>query len=237
MLFAGILLGVSLPLWYWSGHATAVFELSGIARVSWTPGSPWWTHGSTSVDFSGAFLNPSPSRGSAGAGANPLEPLTRLRDVESVNLTDALQIQDDQLSVLSRLLGLRSLLLGTSGEPWIAQLGPSPRGDEALGHLAGLTMLDTLDLSGSRVTDDGLKQLLPLTRLGDLALGDTQISDVAIPTFLALKSLQNLDLSRTKVTKAGLDTLMRQRPDIYVQHETLDAGGGFAPAVPGAYKP
>jgi hypothetical protein len=235
--FVGILLGVIAPVYYWSSHMIAVLELSGVAKVSWTRGDPWWTRGSTSVDLSGAFMSPKPPGLSVGTGGNPLEPLTRLRDVESVDLTDGFQIREDQLDILGRLTRLKSLRLGMTQEPWIVKLGPSPRGDVAIGHLSGLIMLEELDLSGSGVTDAGLQKLLPLSRLSTLNLRDTRIGDSAIPALAALGSLRELDLGGTNVTDAGLRALMRQRPEILVQYGTNTAMGANAPDFSGVIKP
>jgi beta-lactamase regulating signal transducer with metallopeptidase domain/Leucine-rich repeat (LRR) protein len=79
--------------------------------------------------------------------------------------------------------------------------------DSDVSHLAGLTGLRWLDLSGTQVTDAGLEHLKGLTGLQQLYLGGTQITDVGLGHLKGLTALQLLGLGVTKVTGAGLEHL------------------------------
>jgi Leucine-rich repeat (LRR) protein len=79
--------------------------------------------------------------------------------------------------------------------------------DAHLVHLKGLSNLQTLDLTNSKVTDAGLVHLNGLTRLRVLRLNGTRISDAGLEHLKGLPSLQTLDLTHTQVTDAGLKHL------------------------------
>ena len=77
--------------------------------------------------------------------------------------------------------------------------------DEDLMHLAELTTLEFLHLSGTQVTDSGLVHLKRLTNLQVLRLGETQVTDAGLVHLKGLTNLEGLDLSFTQVTDAGLE--------------------------------
>src|SRR5205807_8363063 len=86
--------------------------------------------------------------------------------------------------------------------------------DVGLRELAGLTSLQTLDLSGTKdftgtkVTDKALKALAGLKRLQTLHLRfNGEETDAGLKELAGLKSLQTLDLYATHVTDAGLKEL------------------------------
>ncbi len=64
-----------------------------------------------------------------------------------------------------------------------------------------------VNLRKSTVTDAGLGHLKGLTRLQSLDLYGTKITDVGLDSLKGLTNLQSLDLSNTKVTDAGLEHL------------------------------
>jgi hypothetical protein len=69
--------------------------------------------------------------------------------------------------------------------------------DAGLKELAGLKNLQTLDLSGTKVTGEGLKELA------------------------ALKNLQSLDLRETQVTDTGVRALQKDLKDINVRFDEV----------------
>ena len=104
------------------------------------------------------------------------------------------------------------ILSGVSPErswwPWIKELSfEGQKQFEDLGLLVGLTALQTLDLSGTGVSD--IASLKGLTALQALHLRGTRVSDIA--PLAGLKALQALDLRGTRVSDiaplASLKTL------------------------------
>lgn len=83
--------------------------------------------------------------------------------------------------------------------------------DRQLRYLGGLTGLQILDLSGTRVTAAGLVHLQSLERLEDLSLWDTAVSDAALRLIGRLTSLRHLGLGNTRVTDEGLRHLAELR--------------------------
>ena len=75
--------------------------------------------------------------------------------------------------------------------------------------MAGLNSLQSLDLSGTGVTDAGLRQLAGLNSLQSLYLGSTQVTDAGLKDLVGLRSLRSLSLGNTKVTDAGVAELNR----------------------------
>jgi hypothetical protein len=73
-----------------------------------------------------------------------------------------------------------------------------------LERLRGLTTLQQLDLSYTKVTDAGLAHLKGLTGLQYLDLSCTQVTDAGLAHLKGLTGLQYLDLSCTQVTGAGM---------------------------------
>ena len=76
--------------------------------------------------------------------------------------------------------------------------------DAGLEHLKGLTQLQSLDLTDTKVTDAGLEHLKGLTQLQSLNLMETEVTDAGLVHLKGLPQLQSLDLAQTKVTDAGL---------------------------------
>jgi Leucine-rich repeat (LRR) protein len=76
--------------------------------------------------------------------------------------------------------------------------------DSDVSHLAGLTGLRCLDLSGTKITDAGLEHLKGLSELQELRLKSAQVTDAGLAHLAGLTRLQWLDLSGTKITDTGL---------------------------------
>lgn len=67
--------------------------------------------------------------------------------------------------------------------------------------------LESLNLTGTRVTDVGLKELAQCGNLKELGLASTQITDAGLKELKGLKNLKALDLSFTQITDVGLGNL------------------------------
>lgn len=88
--------------------------------------------------------------------------------------------------------------------------------DVGLLNLARLTRLEHLILSGTRVSDAGLAHLKGLTRLRYLSLDFTQVTDTGLAHLKGLASLRDLFLFDTEVSRAGVDELERALPKLAV---------------------
>lgn len=79
--------------------------------------------------------------------------------------------------------------------------------DQQLRYLQGMTGLQLLDLTATRVTDAGLIHLLGLERLETLTLWDTAVTDGGLDLIGRLPNLRQLGLGNTAVTDKGLRSL------------------------------
>ena len=79
--------------------------------------------------------------------------------------------------------------------------------DAAMVDLDGMTRLQCLDLSGTKITAAGLRHLEKARELYWLVLSQTPIDDAAMPIIAQMKTLGCLDLSQTHITDAGLECL------------------------------
>jgi hypothetical protein len=79
--------------------------------------------------------------------------------------------------------------------------------DVGLAALQGLTNLEDLNLSYTRVTDMGLVNLGGLEKLRSLHLAHCDISNKGIEQIINLKTLEVLDIAGTRVTDEGLACL------------------------------
>ena len=86
----------------------------------------------------------------------------------------------------------------------ILYLGNSDIGDEVLEKIKNATELETLDLSGTRVTDVGIQKLSGMTKLEFLSLEKTKITNNSMKVIGKLSSLEELDLTTTAVTDMGM---------------------------------
>jgi len=88
--------------------------------------------------------------------------------------------------------------------------------DQDLAHVAALSSVRYLKLSGTRITDRGLARLRTLTNLAELDLSDTQISDAGLGYLRSLGHLQSLYVANTAVTMRGVRPLQRAIPQLRV---------------------
>ena len=75
------------------------------------------------------------------------------------------------------------------------------------GGLAELKSLQTLDLTGSKVTDAGLAALKNLSEIRTLYLGSTQVTDAGLKELKQMNEVQTLQLTSTRVTGVGFKDL------------------------------
>jgi internalin A len=117
----------------------------------------------------------------------------------------------------------------------IINLSKTRTTNATLVHLKHLPNIQTLNLTGTEVTDEGLKELVPLQKLvafyvsekvtdaglKELAalnglsyvwLNDTQVTDAGLKELANIKKLNNVNLSGTRVTDAGLKELATLKP-------------------------
>lgn len=146
-------------------------------------------------------------------GLESLAGLPRLRKLE---IRGAPAITDAAMAHVARMIELRELDLTSTGitDAGLIYLENLPRLqklrlDRAAGagmvHLAKLTGLVELSLSGCRLEGAGLACLRPLVNLRRLSLTGSRVTDSELVALTALAGLQELDLSgNTGITSAGL---------------------------------
>jgi Leucine-rich repeat (LRR) protein len=74
-------------------------------------------------------------------------------------------------------------------------------------HLKSFPHLQTINFSGTDVTDDSLAHLDGLANLKELALNYTKISDKGVAHLAGLTTLEAVNLNKVDVTDAGLEHL------------------------------
>ncbi len=105
-----------------------------------------------------------------------------------------------------------SLAMLTNIEPDAIQqikIWPMHATDEAMGHIANLTGTETLDLSGTDITDASAKYLSRMRGLRELRLTATAITDNALTALASMPTLNKLFLNETSITDHGIAHLSR----------------------------
>lgn len=90
-------------------------------------------------------------------------------------------VTDDDLRLIASAKNLKNLLISDTKIT-----------DAGLKHLATMTKLEILDLSGNEITDEKLSDLKPLRNLRSLYLRDTKVTPAGVATLR--KILPNLDV-------------------------------------------
>ena len=85
--------------------------------------------------------------------------------------------------------------------------------DAGLVHLKGLTNLSRLGLESTQITDAGLTHLGRLPKLHSLNLYGTNLTDAALVHLVGLKKLQVIYLNNTRITDMGLAELKKALPN------------------------
>ena len=86
-------------------------------------------------------------------------------------------------------------------------------------HLKGLTSLERLSLTNTKVTDAGLAHLKGLKNLGFLAIGYTKVTDAGLVHLEGMTELKRMDLMFTPTTDAGVKKLQQDKD---YQQQKLD---------------
>ena len=98
--------------------------------------------------------------------------------------------------------------------------------DAGLKHLAGLKNLTRLGLISTKITDAGLKEVVGLQNLEVIRVGNTAITDAGLKDLAKLKNLKVVGLAGTQVTDAGLKEFGEALPKM--QHNGGEAASGAA---------
>ncbi len=122
-----------------------------------------------------------------------LEPLKKLRQLATLDLTFAEHITDAGLAHLRSIPSLERLSLeGTRIS------------DSGMSSLAALANLNALNLRSTLITDSAIEQLETLARLEELSIGANRIAGWGLIYLQALPRLKHLDLSGVQLTDDGI---------------------------------
>ena len=113
-----------------------------------------------------------------------MQEIKNLRGVTDLNLYFAEYVTDEGVAAIKDWKRLKRLNLhGTKA------------GDSALDHIAGLTLLESLDVGSTLMTDVGLERLTGLTNLRALTMGGNELGDAGMQALRQMPNLTHLDLS------------------------------------------
>ncbi len=93
---------------------------------------------------------------------------------------------------------------------------PDPADDETLAHVGRLGHLESLELSGTAITDAGLAHLKGLTGLRRLTLDRTLVSNAGLAHLEGMTSLTSLNISGSRITDEGILALERASPRLWI---------------------
>lgn len=114
-------------------------------------------------------------------------------------------VRDQDLQCLANLKNLKNFQIGNVGQI----------SDSGMAHLAGLTNLEILIISGRDLTDDGLKYLANMKKLGRLIISGGKFTDKGLRHLEGLKSLGAIELEgESNFTVAGLRRLRAELPNL-----------------------
>ena len=113
-----------------------------------------------------------------------MQEIKNLRGISDFNLYFAEYVTDEGVAAIKDWKHLKRLNLhGTKA------------GDTALEHIAGLTLLESLDVGSTLMTDVGLERLTSLTNLKQLTMGGNELGDAGLQALRQMPNLTYLDLS------------------------------------------
>ena len=92
---------------------------------------------------------------------------------------------------------------------------PDPT-DETLAPVGRLGHLESLELSGTAITDAGLAHLKGLTGLRRLTIDRTLVSDAGLAHLEGMASLTSLNISGGRITDEGILALERTAPRLWI---------------------
>jgi hypothetical protein len=137
--------------------------------------------------------------------------VAELTQVERMSFFGSRGLSDAGVAHLKDLKNLT--LLDLRNESFTATKPRAPRvTDAGLGHLAGLSKLEYLNLQGQHITDAGLKHLKGMPNLQTLSLSFPVITDEGLKHLEGLQQLRGLHLYGTRVTPAGRAALKAKLP-------------------------
>jgi hypothetical protein len=141
-----------------------------------------------------------------------LRRLPSLWNLESLQLGEC-DVTEQGLAPLSSLGQLRELSLMRLNH---IRYGGGLQGlsDVCLTPIQNLTNLETLTLTGNRITDSGLAKLAGLTKLEALDLDATDVTDAGLVHLQALRQLKTVGLAGTGVTPEGVKKLKAALPEL-----------------------
>jgi hypothetical protein len=102
--------------------------------------------------------------------------------------------------------------------------GSSAVTDDGVRHLAHLTSLRHLDLSGTNVTDAGLEVLRNLPRLQTISLAGTRTTDAGVRALAHCEALEHVNLAATGAGDGALRALAGKRQLRHLAITLTDAG-------------
>ena len=105
--------------------------------------------------------------------------------------------------------------LGPNDIQALAFLNPEAD-DRVFDPIQGLTGLERLILSDTRITDQGLAKLAALKSLKTLQLNGTKVSDAGLASLKEMKSLETLQLQDTQATPQGIEELKKALPNCQI---------------------
>lgn len=195
--------------WRASDQAAKIDQLAaaGVRITERTDSSaPTWLRDLLGEDF---FTSPqSVTFADTEIASGSMATLATFSTVTSVDLA-LTDVNDEQLSQLSRLPHLRELFLNQSKvsdagceviasfeELEVLQLADTSIGDQGVLQLAACTQLKRLWLDRTEVTDAGLKGVGELASLEVLSLNETEITGSGLAHFGKLQELQTLRMAK-----------------------------------------
>lgn len=133
-----------------------------------------------------------------------LEIVTRFPNLEVVHLLNG-RFDDEGLKYLAHQTRLREIHLwdGPSSSALTRNKSSGSFIGSGLNYLKNLPLLDTLDLSGTEVTDDSLAVLSEFPALRKLDLRSTAIADRGAEKLRRITGLESLRLAGTRISDAG----------------------------------
>lgn len=130
----------------------------------------------------------------SGGSIGPFDPLSRMPGLKAIDFRWE-SCTDADLLPLSKLHELESLKLGNGIT------------DDGLAHIAGMTRLETLDLTGTDISEAGLAHICQMNRLRTLGLPPIDVSDKGIGHLARLTELRDFEVRGYEITDAGLAQL------------------------------
>jgi oligoribonuclease (3'-5' exoribonuclease) len=92
---------------------------------------------------------------------------------------------------------------------------------DELQFLSELKHLNTLQLSGTNLTDAGLMQIKDLPDLQNLNLYGTQVTDQSLEVIGRLKNIRTITLWNTRMTHTAIRQFSKQHPEILLEFGEL----------------